>query len=128
MKSVRLGNISTRLKTLQAKAPYRGIVKLPAEPVVIIYKKYQFSFKKISVQFKEGFLLELRSDSTHITSHIIHKNKASYEDTLHRRLYLSVYDFNRYYDLALSEFQNERENKMINGIISSLPAIIRSDA
>lgn len=36
MNDVRLGDISTRLKTLQVRAPYRGIVKLPAEPVVII--------------------------------------------------------------------------------------------
>ena len=35
---MRLGNISTRLKTLQAKAPYRGIVKLPAEPVLLFHR------------------------------------------------------------------------------------------
>ena len=34
---MRLADLSVRLKTLQVKAPYRGINKLPAEPVVMIY-------------------------------------------------------------------------------------------
>lgn len=33
---MRLADLSVRLKTLQVKAPYRGINKLPAEPVVMI--------------------------------------------------------------------------------------------
>ena len=34
-----MADLSVRLKTLQVKAPYRGINKLPAEPVVMIIKQ-----------------------------------------------------------------------------------------
>ncbi len=45
---MQLADSSIRLKTLQVMAPYRGINKLPAQPVVMIIRNTEYKVKRAS--------------------------------------------------------------------------------